>query len=330
VIQISHSAARSIFDEVQRWVDHGIAAHGVPLESLLYPLSALVPGKAWRCPLELLPIDEIGGLVIDGVAIPPDEVKAFSPTNCHFSGEDLDRVNAEFNRRIEALVRQQPRLGVHSKLHAHPFVGGAFLSAGDLRFGVGSPQAVAWRRQRGLATSILHVVYPDRTPGSGRAGRWKLSSEGATEPGPRGSATTWRIRSWASRGDQMVDLGHARIVPERHPGVRAARRLPYWATRRGGRWGDAQKQAMRAAGYRVSRNQLGRGWRRYLLEAGGRTLLFALPPDLPRAPLRAFEVRRAWSNEFSPLACPSWAHAGSLARLSLARLVAHFGPPGRE
>jgi hypothetical protein len=328
-VLVSRKAASALFAEVQRWVEHGLEAQGAPLESLLYPLSAMVPAfeAGAACPLELVPLSQIGELVIDEVAIPPDAVKAYSPHNCHFSAQDMARANQEFNVAIDAVLDRRPRLGVLSKLHTHPFPAGAFLSRGDLYHGVTSPQASHWRYRRGLATALLHVVYPDNEPRSGNNHSWKVSGKGA-----EGAGTLWRIRSWGSDGGEMIDLGDAEIVSNRHSSVEAARRKPYWATGRGAKWCDAQKSALREHGFRVSRNLLGRGWRRYIVWlAGGRQLVVALPPDLPAVSPRVLEVLSAIDDRFALLPlprAPTWgARTSSLAGMSLVDLVRHYGRP---
>jgi hypothetical protein len=325
-VLISRSAAEQIFAEVRRWVERGFAAHGVPLESLMYPLSALIPSGPLLTPLEPVGAEHLREVVIDEVAIPPDEVKAFSPANCHFESRDLEGASASFNRLIDGILARRPRLGVHSKLHSHPFAGGGFLSGGDLHHGATSEAAVRWREQQGLSTAILHVVHPDAEPRPDAA-PWELTADGAIARSKRGSIR-WRVRGWASCGTAIEELGDARVVSDRHPSVRASRRLPYFRTAAGARWCDAQKGALREAGYGVSRNLLGRGWRRYLLEAGGRQLLFALPPDLPATPPRVVEVVSALENRFLSLPLPGWALApASLSALSLLRLARHYGPP---
>ena len=95
----------------------------------------------------------------------------------------------------------------------------------------------------------------------------------------------------------------------------------------GSRWCDAQKAALREAGYAVSRNLLGRGWRRYLVAAGKKQILIALPPDLPAAPPRLLEVRNALTNDFAALPLPALARVNRQSRLSLLELVRHIGGP---
>ena len=125
----------------------------------------------------------------------------------------------------------------------------------------------------------------------------------------------------------MIDLGDAQIVSVGHTSVRAARRRPYWATRRGARYCEAQKKALRAAGYRVSRNLLGRGWRRYLVFTDRAQILIALPPDFPRLAPRVLHIRRAWDNDFEPLDLPRAWHHDTLGQASLLSLVQAYGPP---
>jgi hypothetical protein len=325
MILISRSVAAEIFAEIQRWVEGGLREGGTPLESLCYPLSALVPAGELRTPLELVSVADLREVVLDGVAIPPDRIKAYSALNCHFSAADLEAVNQEFNAQIDRQLDRRPRLGVHSKLHSHPFTGGSFLSGGDVMHGATSAAAVKWRQSKGLACAILHVAFPSDHPVPS-TGRWKIHDQGAVAQGPR--KILWRVRTWAASGDgTMTDLGDARVVSDRHPTVRAARRRPYWQTRSGSRWCDVQKNALRAAGYAVTRNLLGRGWRRYLLRAGGRHLLIALPPDLPATSPRVLEIRNLWANEFEALTLPPSARGASLAGLSLVGLARHYGDP---
>lgn len=324
MIVVSRSAARRIFDEVQRWVERGLADHGSPHESLVYPLSTLVYRDEPRCPLSLTPLAAIDRVVVDEVAIPPDAIKVFSPANCHFDPALARRENEAFNATIDQLIGSHPRLAVLSKLHSHPFSGRPFLSSGDIEGGVRSPAAVAWRQRRGLSTAILHLVYPSDWPRV-TPRRWSLSSEGALARVGR-SRVLWKIRTWASdeRG-QLVDLGDAAVAPQRHKLVRAVRRKPYWATVMGRRWCDRQKGALRQAGYTVSRNLLGRGWRRYLVQHAGRFLLVALPPDLPRQAPQAFWIHDAATNRFERLGLPGWAaDAGRLSRLDLVKLAGHY------
>ncbi|MBW2733079.1 MAG: hypothetical protein JRH20_11865 [Deltaproteobacteria bacterium] len=325
-VLISRSASQKLFAEVRRWVEVGLAKGGSPLESLVYPLSALVPKQGLRTPVELLSAEEISEVVIDEVAVPPDDVKVFSAANCHFAG-DLDRANAAFNADIDRMLGLRPRLGLNSKLHAHPFVDGAFLSPGDIHHGVNAPKAVNWRERRGLRTAILHVVYPDATPRRSKHA-WQITKDGAKTTGG-GPTIHWRIRSWASMpeygGLVMRDLGDARVVSGSHPSVRAARRKPYWCSARGARWCDAQKSDLRNAGYPVSRNLLGRGWRRYLVQTAHTQLLIALPPDYPALAPRLLDVKRAWRNEFEEVPLPRDFEAGFSA--SLLDLVRRFGAP---
>lgn len=323
-ILVSWAAARQIFAEIQRWVEVGLQQSGSALESLVYPLSALVPAGIIKCPVELVRLDELRALVLDGVAIPPDSVKAFSPANCHFAPDDPAAANQRFNDAIDALLERRPRLAVNSKLHSHPFSASPFLSGGDIFHGVHSPQARRWRGRRGLATALLHVVYPDGEPRVA-ASPWRLTAAGAV-CAAGGQRVTWRIRSWGSLpGGAMEDLGDAALVPARHPLVRACRRLPYWLRRHGAAWCTRQKAALRALpGLRVSRNLLGRGWRRYLLHAGGQHLLLALPPDLPVAPPRVLRIHDAVADQFEVLDLPRRFDTRSLTSLSLPELARHY------
>ena len=325
MILMARDAARRIFAEVQRWVEQGLRRHGAPLECIAYPLSALLPRHGTRCPLELLTLEQLGGLVISDVAIPPDGVKVFSPANCHFDLEGQAGVNESFNAEIDALIAERPRLAVNSKLHSHPFSASPFLSGGDLHHGVTSATARRWRWRRGLDTALLHLVYPDGEPTVDRR-PWRLHQDGATSGGGAGPEVRWRLRSWGSLPDgEMVDLGDAQVVPARHPTVSAARRAPYWKTRRGRRWCEAQKGALRGAGLgQVSRNLLGRGWRRYLVGQGGRHIVIALPPDLPLAPPRVLEVIDATRNLFEVLPLPLRFQGSSLGNLKLVALARHY------
>ena len=325
MILIARDAARQIFAEVQRWVERGLRRDGAPLECMAYPLSALIPSHGTRCPLELLSLDQLGGLVISDVAIPPDGIKAFSPANCHFDLQGQDGANASFNAEIDTLIARRPRLAVNSKLHSHPFSASPFLSGGDLLHGVTSPRAQRWRERRGLDTALLYLVYPDGESAQDRR-PWCLTQDGAIGRGIAGPEVRWRLRSWGSLPQgEMVDLGDAKVVAVRHPHVRAARRAPYWKTRRGGSWCQAQKAALRGAGLdRVRRNLLGRGWRQYLLEHGGRHIVIALPPDLPLSPPRVLEVIDASNNLFEVLPLPGRFQGSSLGKLSLVALARHY------
>ena len=324
MILVARDAARQIFAEVQRWVEQGLRRHGAPLECIVYPLSALLPRRGTRCPLELLTLDQLKGMVISDVAIPPDRIKAFSPANCHFdlSGEAL--VNTHFNAEIDAMVVRRPRLAVNSKLHSHPFSASPFLSGGDLHHGVTSAKARNWRWRRGLDTALLHLAYPDGEPTLDRR-PWRLRGDHAVG-GARGAEVRWSLRTWGSTpGGEMVDLGDARMVPASHPNVRAARRAPYWQTRGGEAWCDGQKAALRQAGFdMVSRNLLGRGWRRYLVGQGGRHLVIALPPDLPAVPPRVLEVVDAANNQFEVLPLPGKYKGAGLGGLSMVELARHY------
>jgi len=324
-VLLARDAARRIFHEVQRWVEEGLRHHGAPLECIAYPLSALIPRGGTRCPLELLALEDLRQVIIDQVAIPPDDVKAFSPANCHFDLRGDADANARFNAEIDALVRRRPRLAVNSKLHSHPFSASPFLSGGDLHHGVTSTKARRWRWRRGLDTALLHLAYPDGEPALVE-GPWRLTDDGALAGGRGEQKVRWRLRSWGSGPDgEMVDLGDALVVSAGHTLVRAARRLPYWQTRKGGAWCDRQKAALRGAGFPVvSRNLLGRGWRRYLVGDGRRHILVALPPDLPQAPPRVLEVVDAAKDLFEVLALPSWFKGGSLGKISLVELVRHY------
>jgi hypothetical protein len=320
---VSRSAAVGIFAEVRRWVEEGLATQGVALESLVYPLSALVPRSLARilCPVELARLEEIHTLVVDGFAAPPDSVKSFSALNCHFEPLDPARANAEFNAAIDAEIERRPRLAVLSKLHTHPFRGGAFLSGGDLHHGVTSEKAALWRERKGLATSILHVVHPGAEPVA-TPDPWEVGASGATARSGR-REVAWRIRSWGSTGTwgEMIDLGDAEVVPDGHPLVKVTRRPPYFRTPRGSRWCDEQKATLREAGFVVSRNLLGRGWRRYLVSSESRTLLIALPPDLPAVPPRILEVRNALANDFVEIPLPDGFAGAPLPRLRLVDLA---------
>jgi|GEM_PF-6947943 hypothetical protein len=329
MVLISRHAAARLFAEVQRWVDHGLTLEQAPYECLAYPLSALTPRQQLLSPLEPVSLEAIAEITIDDVAIPPDEIKAFTPMNCHFGGDNLERINQRFNRQIDEQISLQPRLAINSKLHSHPFTGGDFLSAGDRYHGVTSPQAHAWRQRRGLSTAILHVVYPDDVP-QPQSKPWRLTRHGAvtTHQGKSGFKVHWSIRTWASDDTGALhDLGDASVVANNHPRVKSARRRPYWQSRAGVKWCDSQKIQLREAGYRPSRNTLGRGWRRYIIHTADRCLVFALPPDFPQANMRVLDVQQAWSNSFSLMKLPKGAAATRLSQLSLLKIAEHFGPP---
>ena len=322
MILVSRRAARLIFAEVQKWVDEGLRCGGSPLESLVYPLSAMIPARQMKCPMEPVELGDLRAMVLDAAAIPPDSIKQFSPTNCHFAPEDPAEANRRFNLIIDEQLRQRPRLAVNSKMHSHPFSASPFLSGGDIYHGVNSPSAVSWRQRRGLSTAILHVVCPDATPVLGQRS-WRVTVDGAV-CGTGRRKVTWRIRSWGSTASgSMQDLGDARIVPDRHRWVRASRRLPYWSKKHGAAWCDRQKAALRETGYRVSRNLLGRGWRRYLVESAGRHLLLALPPDLPAAPPRVLQIHDAVAGRFEILPLPGGLGT-TLSGLSLVELMHHY------
>lgn len=317
-------AARVLFDEVQRWVEDGIRRAGTPLESIVYPLSALLPAAGHWCPLEPVGLGDIRTLVVAGAAIPPDSVKAFSPANCHFQPLDAALANREFNAQIDEFIARQPRLSVCSKLHSHPFDAPPFLSGGDLHHGVHSESARRWRQARGLTTAILHLVYPDGEPClDSRA--WQLVPEGALSGRGR-HRVLWRLRTWGSTDNgEMEDLGDAELVSAGHASVRAALRAPYWATRRGARWCDGQKAALRQEGFGVSRNLLGRGWRRYLVLRRQRAILIALPPDLPHVPPRVLLPLSPALDRFEATPLPPRVREFStLANLSLLGLAQHF------
>ncbi len=239
----------------------------------------------------------------------------------------MAHANASFNDRIDAQLQLHPRLGVHSKLHSHPFSADPFLSSGDMHHGVNSAKARRWRERRGLGTALLHVVYPDGEPAPDER-PWRLGAEGAVSGGRDGQPKVyWRVRTWGSLpGGEMRDLGDARVVPQRNPLVRSARKPPYWTTRRGRRWCDAQKAALRQAGYPlVSRNMLGRGWRRYIVGDGRRAILLALPPDLPRMAPRVLEIIDAAADNFQLLPLPRhMAEARTLKMTSLSAIAAYY------
>lgn len=284
-IYISRYAAERIFQEVFYWVNDGILKSGTARESLVYPLSCIFSkdGKLLRSPLETAGISDIGALAIDDVAVPPEDVKVFSSHNCHFNATEQD--NREFNKSIDVILQKRPRLEVLSKMHSHPFSYGGFLSEGDIYYGHQARTASQWRSSRGLAISVLQVVYPDSTPQYHRY--WDLNNQGAYGITGSGKEIQWRIKSWAFCGSYQWELGDAEIVANKHPYIKSCRRQPYWTKSWGAKWCDNQKERLRASPLvqRVARASLTRGWRRYAIETASGVFVIALPPDLPKVPI---------------------------------------------
>jgi len=290
-VLVARSAAQRIHEEVERWARRGLREGDSPFEAIVYPLSALVrrrPRSGGPTPLELSGPEDLEALVIADAALPPEEAKHFGTHNCHFDGPDLQALNAAFNAEIAARIEQSPRLDVHAKLHSHPFGGGDWLSGMDVQVNVMTPGAALWRERLGLAVTFLSVCYPDRDPAAmlrtAAPGRWHVATFAVTPAG------------------KVARLPDARVVPDDHPAVQRARAPAYWQTDVGRAWDDAQKAALRAAGFRTSRGLLRRGWRRYIVTlADGRDLCFCIPPSLDDEAVRVLHVVDGPANLFRPL-----------------------------
>lgn len=322
-VLISKHAAEKLFSEVRRWVNLGLQHQGHAFESLMYPLASMIPRQEKiRSPLDTILLTDIQMMLIDEIAIPPDNIKAFSAANCHFEG-DLAQANRDFNRSIDDIFLKRPRLELFSKLHTHPFVDGDFLSDGDIYHGINAAKAQAWRNQKGLASTILHIVYPNKTPRMSHS-NWSLRHDGAYD---KKNKTLWKIATWASTQHGIIRLEDAAIINNRHHALQASRRKTYWQTPQGAAFCDQEKAALRAAGYRVSRNLLPRGWRRYIIELKQGDILVALPPDFPFIAPKIYKIISAWKNEFEELALPYRFGERRYEDLYLLNLVKHYGEP---
>ncbi|MBM4319334.1 MAG: hypothetical protein FJ125_05070 [Deltaproteobacteria bacterium] len=280
-----------------------------PHETALYPLAALVPDAACS-PLEGLRWEAAADLVLFRVLLPASEAADFGPTHARFHGGLAGRAADELQARAAELVTRHPRLSFLTKLHSHPHPGGDFLSAGDVALNVCRPSARSWWEARGLDEALLLVLYR-RAPGRAQATPWPwATSSGMPAPTDRPEDEHEHELRWAvaafvvSWEGEVHRLPDAEVLGEGDERLARALAPPYWATAEGAAWCDRTKAALRRAGYQVSRNLLGRGWRRYLLQRDGLSpRVLCLPPDLPAAPARLLEIIDARANRFALRAC---------------------------
>ena len=202
MILISRSAARTIFAEIQRWVELGLEQTSSAYEALVYPLSALFPAGELLSPLELAGAEHLRAVLVDDVAIPPGRDQVLLAGQLPLRRGRPGRGQPAFNREHRPPARRRAAPGCALQAAQPSFSRGRLslqrrpAARRDLRRG-GWPGAAA----RACGTAILHVVYPDaraqplgaalELDGRGRAvraGRRRPPSAGACVPGPR-SAT---------------------------------------------------------------------------------------------------------------------------------------------
>lgn len=278
-------AAEKAMSEANKFYQIGKEKTGSPWEAAMYPLAQLVLREGiHKSPLDIVELDEIERIVVTHVFYPLDIHKKYSSGKATFY-KGLG-ANEYMNRLLGEFIARYPLLDSFCKQHSHPFQGKVYLSYGDLTHSIFN--SYNWFRSKGLNTMFSFVMTP------------MLKLEG------------WYFSCFGLKADGrhvelMVDF-----VSRGHSYVQAARSQPYYSTVDGGQWCDETKSQLIAAGLKVSRNVLRRGWRRYTVDLSGNKYVICLPPFFPNQTAKVYKVVNDLQNPFQLINLPAsvWSETG--------------------
>ena len=258
--------------EAEKFYQLGKKQSKSPWEAAMYPLAALkLRGGLCKSPLEYIELSETEVVIVTHVLYPSDEYKDYSSGHAGFE----EGANDYLNPIIDRCIQRYPLIDAFCKMHSHTSKGGSYLSTGDLNCSVFN--SYNWFREKGLNTMFSFVLNPSKDS-------WQVTCFGLNEQGK----------------NVVVPV---ETIPDSDILVKEAKSLPYYMTRDGAVWCDHNKEELKAQGYRVARNILRRGWRRYSIFAQ-KTYVICLPPLFPRQIVKVFQVVNDPENPFQEIRLP--------------------------
>lgn len=266
---ICADARDKAFREANKFYKLGKEKGKAAWEAAMYPLAHLVLREGvYKSPLDVIELTEIERIVITHVFYPLDEHKDYSAHSAKF--KNPEKANNYLNNVLGYYIDEYPLLDVFCKQHSHPGFGMGFLSSGDLNHSIFN--AYNWYRRKGLNTMISIVMTPD------------IKGE------------TWKYHCFGLRDDGRHKKLDVEIISKSHRYVKEAKEKPYYCFNEGAVWCDNSKVSLVNAGYKVSRNILRRGWKRYTLKIGGEKIVICIPPFFPSQTVKVYKVTKDLVN----------------------------------
>ena len=287
--------------QAERFFQLGIEHENSSWETAMIPVAYLrLHDGAYKCQLEMTELKEIELVIIPEIAIPPEEFQISTPGSVRFdsgslSPEEMDEI---FRLEYDRILNEFPLNGIFCKQHSHPNFLLTTPSRGDMNHNI-LPEMPRLRRN-GINTMFSLIMT-----------KW------------RGE---WRIHGNALNScEKNRKLGKVTVVDDDDPLVMEARSQPYYNTRDGASWCNQNKDALRQAGFRISRNYMLRGWRRYMFTYTYGKVIIAIPPFFPEQHIKAFHAVEGECLCFEPLAVPEpWSSSTDYSCLDLTDLASHY------
>jgi len=297
IIYISHVAYRKTLAEADKYYRLGLEKEKAPYECALFPLSSLLLKEGLeKSPLELVDLDEIEGITIPFVLIPPTNAKRYAPSKAAFieHNDGGREASLDFNRRIARVIDKYPRLTLIGRMHTHPWEKADRLSLGD-KFHIF--HNTAWLVEKGFNTA-LNIVLSRKGDG------WVFNAYGL------------------DRNFNHLELPIV-FVSNDHEIIRGSLQGPaFYDTKEGDDWIVRNLEELEKSGVLFDENFLKRQWKRFIIwldregsereekeNNTGKRIFICLPPLFPKERARVLEIVDIKKNIFKPLALPkgsSW------------------------
>lgn len=263
------SAFRNIQREVTRWFHIGEKEKGKPFEAVGFPLSHLILKEdVHKSPAETVSFEDVEAVVITHVAIPPDEIKNYSPYRANFKkrGKNVEKFNQLFSkRRIDPVIHKYPLLMVCSRIHSHPFGKLTVNSKGDLETCMRDEVNA---RRNGLLFSLSFIMTV------------KKSSNGKM---------SWEIFGYVVKDGQQ-DPVSIKLIADDDSLARTARRQPYYKKSQGIIWERRVESHLTENVDCFEKKRLSRGWTSIWAKVAKQELILVVPPFFPHDNPRAYRT----------------------------------------